>query len=424
MTTPAAQKIFDTLTRKTDPDPDLPDAAQAAEPGNFLRHIWSLGASKLADGLIDPKLVLSWLLSQLGAGAFWVGLLVPVREAGALLPQLLVTPVISRAKLRKYFWAGGALVQGAAAAGIALVGLTQEGAVAGGLIIALLALLAVARSVCSASYKDVLGKTVGNSRRGTAMGLASSTGAVGVILFALVLMSGFGDRYVIVIAAIFLAAAFWLVSGLVFFRLDETPSEPAEMDLKRASFGLLRAEPQLRRFILTRSLLIGTALAPPYLVLLDAAGGLGELGALVLASALASLLSSFVWGRLSDVSSRLVLILAGCGGGGVLVATVALHLVGLTAVPLVLPALLFGLMIAHHGVRQGRNTQLVDMADEDQRTAFTALSNTIVGLVLIAGGALFAGIAAFSVPLVLGLFGGMCFGAAMLATGLEKVQND
>lgn len=424
MSNTATQKIFDGLTRTKDPDPDMPDAAQKAEPGNFLRHIWSLGASKLADGLIDPKLVLSWLLTHLGAGAFWVGLLVPVREAGALMPQLLVTPVISRAKLRKYFWAGGAVVQGASAAGIALVGLTQEGAVAGALIIALLALLAVARSVCSASYKDVLGKTVGNSRRGTAMGLASSTGSVGVILFALVLMSGFGDRYIIVIAAIFLAAACWLASGAVFFRLDEAQSEPAETDLKRASFGLLRQQPQLRRFILTRSLLIGTALAPPYLVLLDSASGLGELGALVLASALASLLSSFVWGRLSDKSSRLVLILAGCGGGGVMVATVVLHLAGWTAAPLVLPVALFGLMIAHHGVRQGRNTQLVDMADPDQRTAYTALSNTIVGLVLIGGGAVFAGLASFSVPLVLGLFGVMCFGAAILATGLEQVQND
>lgn len=424
MSDSATRKIFDSLTRKTDPDPDLPDAAHKAEPGNFLRHIWSLGASKLADGLIDPKLVLSWLLTNLGAGAFWVGLLVPVRESGALMPQLLVTPVISRAKLRKFFWAAGSAVQGLAAAGIGLVGLTQEGAVAGGLIIALLALLAVARSVCSASYKDVLGKTVGNSRRGTAMGVASSAGAVGVILFALVLMTGWGDRYTIVIAAIFLAAACWLVAAAVFFRLDETPSEPVETDLKRASFGLLRDEPQLRRFILTRSLLIGTALAPPYLVLLDSASGLGELGALVLASALASLLSSFVWGRLSDKSSRLVLILAGCGGGGVMLATVALHLAGWTAVPLVPPAMLFGVMIAHHGVRQGRNTQLVDMADADQRTAFTALSNTIVGLVLIAGGALFAGIAAFSVPLVLGLFGMMCFAAAILSTGLEQVQND
>jgi sugar phosphate permease len=419
----AAATIFNALTRNADPDTDLPEAARKAEPRNFLRHIVSLSGSKLADGLINPKLVLSWLLTHLGAGAFWVGLLVPVREAGALLPQLLVTPVISRATLRKYFWAGGAVMQGLAAAGIALVGMTQEGTVAGLAIIALLTVLAVARSVCSASYKDVLGKTVGNARRGTAMGLASSTGAVGVILFALLLLTGWGDRYTIVIAAIFLAAACWLAAGAVFFGLDETESDPVATGMKRATFDLLRENPQLRRFILTRALLIGTALAPPYLVLLDSQSGLGALGALVLASALASLLSSFVWGRLSDRSSRWVLILAGCGGGAVLFATVGLHLAGWTSAPLVLPVALFGLMIAHHGVRQGRSTHLVDMAEADQRTAFTALSNTLIGLVLIGGGAVFAGIASFSVPLVLGLFGAMCFGAATLAAGLEQVQN-
>jgi sugar phosphate permease len=418
-----AKTIFDALTRKTDPDPDLPEAATKAEPGNFLRHILSLGGTKLADGLVDPKLVLSWLLTHLGAGAFWVGLLVPVRESGALMPQLLVTPIISRAKFRKWFWAGGSAVEGAAAIGIGIVGLTQEGAVAGGLIIALLAILSVARSVCSASYKDVLGKTVGNSRRGTAMGMASSAGAIGVILFALILMTGWGDRYSIVIAAIFLAGGCWLLAATLFMRLQEEPSDPSETDLKRASFGLLRAEPQLRRFILTRSLLIGTALAPPYLVLLDSASGLGELGAMVLASALASLVSSYIWGRMSDQSSRRVLILSGCGGGAVLLATVALHLAGVTELPVVLPALLFALMITHHGVRQGRNTQLVDMADPEKRTAYTALSNTLVGLVLIAGGAAFAGLAAINVPLVLGLFGVMCFGAAILATRLEHVQN-
>ncbi len=419
-----ATAVFNALTRKTDPDPDLPEAAQKAEPGNFLRHVLALGGSKLADGLIDPKLVLSWLLTHLGAGAFWVGLLVPVRESGALLPQLLVTPVIARARLRKWFWAGGSAVEGCAAIGIGLVGLTQDGAVAGGLIIALLAILSVARSVCSASYKDVLGKTVGNARRGTAMGLASSAGAVGVILFALVLMTGWGDRYSIVIAAIFLAGGCWVVASAVFTRLDEQPSEPSQTDLKRASLGVLRDEPQLRRFILTRALLVGTALAPPYLVLLDSASGLGALGALVLASALASLVSSYVWGRLSDRSSRWVLILSGCGGGAVLLATVALHLAGATEAPIVLPVLLFALMITHHGVRQGRNTHLVDMADEGERAAFTALSNTLIGLVLIGGGALFAGLASFSVPLVLGLFGAMCFGAATLAAGLDQVQND
>ncbi|MEC8574214.1 MAG: MFS transporter, partial [Pseudomonadota bacterium] len=51
-------------------------------------HVAALAATKLADGLIDPKLVLAWLLNAIGAPGFLIGILVPVREAGSLLPQL------------------------------------------------------------------------------------------------------------------------------------------------------------------------------------------------------------------------------------------------------------------------------------------------------------------------------------------------
>ncbi len=417
------EQIFDIVTDDTGADPDLPQPAQEAEPGSFLRHVLSLSASKIADGLIDPKLVLSWLLTHLGAGAFWTGLLVPVREAGALLPQLFTTPFITRARIRKWFWAGGAFVQGISAAGIAIAALTLQGWLAGAVIVGLLAVLALARSVCSASYKDILGKTVGKSRRGTATGFASSAAALGVIVFAIVLMSGIGDRYVLVEGAILLAALLWVLAALVFATMKEAPSDEDSAANGLAQFSLLRDRPQLARFIIVRSLLVGTALAPPYLVMLQPDGAFGQLGALVLASAVASLLSSYVWGRLSDRSSRRVLQLAGLAGGAVLAAMVVLALTGIATVTGVIPVVLFGLMIAYHGVRQGRSTHLVDMAGPEDRASYTALSNTIVGLVLLVAGAGFAAIAAFSVPLVIGLFAAMCFGAAMIATGLDEVQH-
>ncbi len=404
-------------------DSGLSDKAEAAEPGNFFRHILSLSASKVADGLIDPKLVLSWILSALGAGPFWTGLLVPVRESGALLPQLFITPHIARTMIRKWFWAGGALVQGLMAAGIALTALTLDGGQAGFVIVVLLGVLALARSVCSASYKDILGKTVGKSRRGTATGFASSVAAVGVIAFAGLLLLNVGDRFVLVVAALGLAAGLWIGSAAVFATLRERPSDPTDVTGQAAQFSLLRENPQLTRFIITRSLLVGTALAPPYLILLQPDSTFGQLGALVLASAVASLVSSYVWGRLSDLSSRRVLQRAGLAGGVALVLVLLADLFGLSGVAGVIPVLLFGLMIAYQGVRQGRTTHLVDMAGPDERAHFTALSNTIVGIVLLVAGAAFAAIAAISVPMVIGLFAAMCFAAAIVATGLQEVQH-
>ncbi len=423
MTRDVTEEIFDAVTGEADGETGLKNKAEEVEPGSFLRHVVSLSGSKIADGLVDPKLVLSWLLTHLGAGAFWTGLLVPIRESGALLPQLLITPVITDAPIRKWFWAGGAIVQGMMAGCIALAGLTLEGPVAGAVIVGLLAVLALARSVCSASYKDILGKTVGKARRGTATGFAGSAAAIGVMLFAGILLLGIGDRYAVVIGAISLAACLWTGAAAVFATMKEVPSEESSGTGGAAQFGLLRARPQLTRFIIVRGLLVGTALAPPYLVMLQPDSAFGQLGALVLASAVAALLSSYVWGRLSDRSSRRVLQLSGLAGGAALALVVVLDLVGVTTITGVIPVMLFGLMIAYQGVRQGRSTHLVDMAGPEDRASYTALSNTIVGIVLIVAGAGFAALASLSVPLVIGLFAAMCFGAAAMATGLEEVQH-
>ena len=417
------EAVFDTIVEDPKADGGLDDSARAAEPGNFLRHVAALSASKISDGLINPKLVLSWLLMQLGAGAFWAGLLVPVRESLALLPQVVTAPRIAAQPLRKWFWAGGAMVQGLCALGIAAAALTLQGNAAGLAIVGLLAVLALARSVCSASYKDILGKTVGSSRRGTVTGTASSAASLGVIAFALLLMTGWGDRMTLVLAGLCVAGGLWLIGGAVLGSLREEPSQTSDDTRVVVRFAALREDAQLRRFVIVRSLLVGTALAPPFLVTLGEDGALGVLGALVLASALASLVSSFVWGRLSDRSSRRVLVYAGLAGAAVLALVCLAALTGLATVTGVVPVLLFALMIAYEGVRQGRSTHLVDMAGEADRAAYTALSNTAVGVVLIVAGGASAAVGAVSVPLALALFSVMCLAGGLLALKLDEVQD-
>lgn len=386
--------------------------------GNIKRHVAALSASKSADGLVDPKLVLSWLLTHLGAGAFWVGALVPVREAGALLPQLVTAGRIKAMARRKWAWAWGAVGQGAAAALMVVAALTLDGAAAGAVILGLLALLALARSVCSVSYKDVLGKTVAKTRRGRTMGLASTAASVTVISFAALLMAGWGDKPAVVVSAIALAALLWVAAGAIMAGMSEDVSDEEAGD-SAAPLRLLLERPQLARFVLTRGLLVGTALAPPYLVLLTGSDGVfSALGALVLASSLAALLSSYVWGWLADRSSRRVLVYSGVAGAVTLAAALLLQSAGWA-----MPAVLFGLMIAYHGVRQGRSTYLVDMADEADRAAYTAVSNTATGLLLLAVGAVAASLATFSVPLVIGGFAVMCLGGAVVALGLEEVEH-
>ena len=404
----------------------LSDHAVEREAASFTRHVTSLTATKVADGLLDPKLVLSWLLSNLGASSVLTGLLVPLREAGSLLPQLVLAPRIHALARRKWAWAMGSLVQGLACAGIAISGLTLEGNAAGIVICVLLTILAVARSACSVSHKDVLRKTVGKSRRGSSTGFASSTASAGVIVFAVLLMIGAPSRFTLVIGALVLAAGLWLVAAAVFATIPEEPSSDSAGASTWGQLTLLREDPQLRRFILVRALLTSTALAPPYLVLLaasDAGDSLNQLGALVLASALASLVSSYVWGRLSDRSSRTVLQRSGIAGALALGAGVGFEVAGLADTLWAMPVTLFVLMIAYNGVRQGRSTYLVDMAPADNTPAYTAVANTVIGVALLASG-LFGALTSLAGPVVtVALFAVMSAAAAVVAIGLREVEK-
>ncbi|TRD23055.1 MFS transporter [Palleronia caenipelagi] len=415
--------IFGRLTRGSTGPGGLSPAAARVEPASFTRHVTSLTMTKVADGLLDPKLVLSWLLTHLGAGAGFVGLLVPIRESLALLPQLFTAPLIHGMSERKWAWALGSIVQGLACLVIVLAALTTSGATAGVLICGALAVLATARSVCSVSYKDVLGKTVGQSRRGAVTGSAASVASVGVIVFALMLTVAGEGRAALVIGAIALAGVLWIGAGAIFLTIAEDPEPGTAAKTPWQQLRLLTEDRQLRLFIWTRGLLTATALAPPYLLVLTPAGGaFSHLGSLVLASAAASFLSSYVWGRMSDRSSRRVLILSGVSGALALAVALILHALGLTQSWWALPFVLFALMIAYHGVRQGRSTYLVDMAPGDQRAAYTAVSNTVIGVVLMASG-LFGALAALFGPAVtIAAFTLMSGAAAFVATRLDEVE--
>ncbi len=387
----AARTAYDLLTAEDDGRVcrDIPEQLCDEQPRNFTTHVLSLSLTKTADALLNPKLILSWILTTLGASSF-VGLLVPIREAGALLPQLFIAGRIRNLPLRKYAWALGSGLQGICAAAMALATVSLEGAALGWTIISLLILLALSRSICSVSYKDVLGKTVGKTRRGTATGSAATVAAAMTIGYAALIASGLFDKISIVITGLFLAALFWLTAGILFTSLRETAGATEgganPVKVARENLRYLVDDRELRLFIITRSLLVSTALAPPFMLALKAESmqnNISGLGWLLLASSIASLLSSYIWGRLSDRSSRKVLLLSGLGGGVSLTLTVIAAQLNWLSLTWLLPVLLFSLMIAYGGVRLGRSVHLVDIADQDKRAIYTALSNTIIGIILL-----------------------------------------
>ncbi|HRI49412.1 MAG TPA: MFS transporter permease [Pseudomonadota bacterium] len=411
---------------------DLPDAACCEQQRNIALHVISLSLTRAGEGLADAKLVLAWLLDATGAPTWAMGLLVPVRESLAMLPQLLISAWIRQRTLRKRVYVAGCVVQGAAIIGIGAVALTLSGTLVGIIAIALVAAFALGRSLCSISHKDVLAKTVDKGRRATVSGLAGSVAAAVTLLMAVAYSAGWLPLTVPVVAgAVIVGGLAWLLAALVFASIREMPgATEGAVDGKAVligQFALLRSDTRLRQLIITRVLLLSTALAPPFYIALSGdfePGGLGTLGLFMMASAAAGLASAYVWGHLADRSSRRVLMataaLAALANGGA--AFTALVWPQRLDSDLFLPAMLFVLMTAHQGVRLARSVHVVDMAELDNRAAYTALSNSVVGLVLLAGGVFGVIGQYFGVAAVLAVFALMGALAIIAASGLDEVQ--
>ncbi len=386
---------------------DIPDESCREQPRNYLVQIVANSGTKIGDELASPKLVLAWLMTHVGAPSFMLGLLVPIRESLSLLPQLFIARRIREVPVRKWFWVAGSVAQGLCVAGMAVAVTAYDGAAAGWAILALLVVFSLARGVCSVASKDVLGKTIARTRRGSVSGYAASVSGAAVVAIGLAgMLPGADGRgmwfYVALLTA---AGGLWVVSAAVYSLLREYPGATEgggnAISEALAQLALIRDDRQLRNFVIVRTLLISTALvAPFYVSLMSGASGdaLAGLGALMIASGAASFLSAPVWGRLSDRSSRIVMAAAAALAAvtGSLTFAVA-FLAGDSLGIWWYPAAYFLLAVAHAGVRLGRKTHLVDMATAENRAAYVAVSNTIIGVMLLVGGA-FAGAASLFGP--------------------------
>lgn len=433
----ALDSLYDLVTGDEDARvcKNIPAASCNDQPRNFFAYLLANLLTKLADELASAKLLLPWLFGALGAPALLVGFLVPIREAGVLLPQLAVAAVIRQRPLRKPVWILGALLSAAALALMAVTAAGLSGAAAGWIILGLLVLFSLARGLCSVSAKDVLGKTVSKSRRGRLMGLSAGIAGVltlGVGLYLeLLAPADAGIGVFVVLLAI--AAGLFVLGALVFQAIAEQPGATSgggnALDTALESIGLLKTDPLFRRFVLVRIALLSVALTAPFYVLLaqqHSGGNLAGLGLLIIASGLASSVSAPLWGGLSDRSARWVMVLSAtlAGALGLLTWLLARSEAAVwLGDPFAFAGIFLLLGIAHAGVRIGRKVYLVDMASAEQRAAMVAVSNTVIGVAMLVAGPVGLLGDQYGPALVVLVLGLGALVAAALALGLKDVSE-
>jgi MFS family permease len=89
----------------------------------------------------------------------------------------------------------------------------------------------------------------------------------------------------------------------------------------------------------------------------------------------------------------------------------------------VLVAAFFLIGIAHAGIRIGRKTYLVDMATAETRATYVAVSNTAIGVVLLAGGIFGLVAELVGTAATIGVLGLFCLAGALGASRLKEVTD-
>ena len=393
--------LYDQVTGEEDARvcKEIPDEACEDQPRNFFAYLAANVLNKISDELVSARLTLPWLFSVLGVPAVFVGFLVPIREAGVLLPQLLVAAYVRAMPKRKIVWLIGALLSALMLFLMALITWQTSGVLAGWLLLVCLVLYSLARGLCSVSAKDVLGKTISKTRRGRLMGYSASLAGLATLVIGLLLQTDLigRDNLQVLLIFIVIAALLWLLAFLSFAAITE-PAGATEgggnaIEEALRNLRLLVDDKTFQHYVISRALLLSVALVIPFYVLLvqqQLEGQLTLLGWLIIANGLASSLSAPLIGKLADRNSRNVMAGAAMLAGIVGVVTWYVSQyhgdwqVGIGSVVCVF----FLITLAHGAVRLGRKVYLVDMANNDNRAQYVAVSNTVIGIAMLLAGSI------------------------------------
>nr|WP_253806372.1 MFS transporter [Hydrogenovibrio sp. JE_KL2] len=204
------------------------------------------------------------------------------------------------------------------------------------------------------------------------------------------------DSQLLLASLLAVGAVLWIIAYFSFNHIIEQPgaTEGGKNALAAAveSFSLLKTDVPFRQYVIARTLFLSTALVPPFYVLVAqsySTGTISGLGMLIIAGGLASSLSAPIWGKMSDKSSRKVMITAAALSGllGILLFAMVEEQSSWLTHPITHAAFFMAITLFHSGIRLGRKVYLVDLSNGENRAMYVALSNTLIGIfMLLAGG--------------------------------------
>ncbi|MFT4655741.1 MAG: MFS family permease [Patiriisocius sp.] len=399
----------------------------------------SLIANKVSDLLLSPKTTLPALLAFAGAPAFLVSLLVPIRESGALLPQIVFAKILTHYPKRHIAWQIGMLMQMFCSLSIFLAGFSLQGVMAGGVMVISLACWSLSRSLCSLTYKDIQGVHINKGKRGKLIGSALTISSLITMMVAVsaLYIDNSGSQIgsdkllpiclIAMLAQVFCFVMMWPVKTCLGEKTcnEENNTHQINKDEEKhkhkQAYGAFSSSEKtiLKRFVAMRSLLSHSALVAPLFTLAYSGGAISILSFLIISQAMAGVVSSYIWGALSDKRALLSMRL------GAFVAAVASAILLIISLKFehqlhnawLIIGLFFILGIGHNGVRTGRKIYSIDILTGHKRTTFVALTNTIVGVFMLSIGVFYSFLLHYSViATLICMLVGLSFGGLLTFT--------
>ena len=356
----------------------------------FTQLISIATCGKLADLLISAKTTLPWLLASLGAPIWIVSMLVPIRESGSLIPQWPLKQKVRHIENRLVIWRWGIVIQAFSICLMLTSAIFTEALIAGLLILFCLLLLSLGRSLSSLSMKDIQGINVEKGQRGKLVGMASTmSGLLSLITAGLLILSPQDMSIKAIQLMITFSAFIMFVSLFLSIGLTANLSDnKKDSNDGKSLWKTINQQADLRQLIISRCLLLHAALIAPFFVSASAINNdFFQLPYFIIASAMASFLSSYLWGKMADKSSIHTMFYATlvC-----ISASVAFYFITSIDNWWVDVFLFFVLNLGYAGIRIGRKTYMLDIAQGSQRTLYVAAANSMVGYVLLMLGGLYA----------------------------------
>lgn len=330
----------------------------------FQRLLSISTLTQLSDEIVSAKIILPWLFVILGAPAWMLSLLVPLKESGALLPQWSVQRVLKARFTTAYIWRTGMLVQGCSILCLLVIlSFFVKGSDLPSFLL-YLALVCVGtgslgRALCSFTIKDIQAHNIAKGERGKLIGAGGSLAGLTTIGVALLLLSvGNTSQQIETVLQLMLlgGVSCYGISLLLSLRLQmpnakrdeeqeihkdappfagtdlhintehqtnphaQTKVSPSNKQLDTSNkphlLAYWLAHRDLRQIVYARLFLLHGALAMPFMLLWLLDNTLSDkqftqLPLALLVSAFASFLAAYVWGLFADRSARTTQAIAG-----------------------------------------------------------------------------------------------------------------